>query len=732
VPDPAGLPPNRNGFQSLCGGQVPPRPYGGRMSRTAALAATLMLLPAARALAQTSVETVVVSAQRPAIQSTIDGTTYVVSSDLQSETGSVADVLRGLPSVDVDVDGNPSLRGDSSVQIMINGRPSPMFSGADRGAVLQMLGADAVDSIEVIANPSARFSPDGSAGIINIVTKKNYRPGPTGVLRANLGSEGRYNLGINGGYGMGKVTVYGGFNLRTDGRKRRSDTLRANSATGVTSEQIGLGTTQRSSKGGYAGASFELGEKDNLDLDLSYHDRTAQPRSWEHALASSPVGDYRRVGGGGEGGLDKDISAKYRHSFAGEGHELTIDVQLSRDDDSERHTYRNTYLLPPGPDTADDQVSDSRHVQKQLSAEYKRPLPGGAKLDVGYQLQRDDSVFFNGADAIDPVSGALTPNLAQTNRFAVGQTIHALFATWQQPVGKLTVLAGLRVEQVSIDTDQQTSGLVGRSGYLRAYPSLHLEYPLKGTQTLKASYSVRANRPGPDDLNPFVVVQDAFNESAGNPRLTPQMTHALEATWQDSDPKASRSVTAYFRQTENALSDVTLPVGPTLLLSTKENLGRIRSTGFDFAANGKPSKTFSYSLNAYVFDNQVATANEGFSGARTQFSYSGKASVSWRPFPKDLLQLSANYNALRLMPQGYRQPNAGADLGFRHDLGASLAAVVTVSDVFNSRGEKTVIETATVHDVSTRTQIGRATYVGLTWRLSGFRKGSQQDERFNF
>jgi outer membrane receptor protein involved in Fe transport len=711
---------------------------------TAGLATILVLLQAGAALAQTAppppppsapktptVTGVVVSAQRPAVRTSIDRTIYNVGDDPQSETGTAADVLRGLPSVDVDVDGNPSLRGDGGVQILLNGKLTPMLSGADRGAILQMMGAAAIDSVEVITNPSARFNPDGAAGVINIITKKNYRPGPTGVLRANMGEEGRYNLGFNGSDSLGPLNIHGGLSLRQDTRRRQSDTARSNpdAATGqiVTSDQTVASQAARNFRSAYLGIDYDITKIDALTLDLSYDDRGGPPRSVEHDVSSLPASDFLRLGGGDSHGADADASARYTHTFAGDDHLFTLDMKWSQSQDRSRNSYRDVFTLPAGPDTADDQVARSRETQEQLQAEYTAPLAGGAKLDAGYSLRRSDDLYFNGADALNPLSGAATPNLAQTNQFAFAQTIHALFATYQKPFGKLQMMAGLRLEQVFIDTDQQTTGLVDHSGYLRLYPSLHLDYPLTKTQTLKASYSLRINRPGPDDLNPFVVVQDPQNESSGNPRLTPQQTHALEATWQHAAHDATQSVTAYFRQTEDALTDVSRYVAPTLLLTTKANLGRIRSVGFDVSANGKPSKIFSYTINAYLFDNQVAASNLGFSGTKQGVGYSGKISVNWRPTPKDQLQLSANYNGERLTPQGERLPNGGMDIGYRRNLTGNLSAVFTVSDLFDSRGEKTVIDSGAVHDIALRRSQGRIAYAGLTWRLGGARKRPQDD-----
>ena len=165
---------------------------------------------------------IVVSAERAASRSSIDRKTYDVSRDLQSVSGSVSDILRDLPSVDVDAQGNVSVRGDNNVQILIDGKPSTLVSAANRADYLQQLPADSIERIEVITNPSAQYKPDGSAGLINIVTKKNRKPGRSGSAQASVGTDGRFNLGVTQGYHSGPLSLNGSLNLRQDIRAARS------------------------------------------------------------------------------------------------------------------------------------------------------------------------------------------------------------------------------------------------------------------------------------------------------------------------------------------------------------------------------------------------------------------------------------------------------------------------------------------------------------------------------
>jgi outer membrane receptor protein involved in Fe transport len=552
----------------------------------------------------------VVAAPRPKVRERVDRTVYSITDDLQAEAGSVADLLRDVPSVDVDLDGNPSIRGDSGVQILIDGRPAPWLNGQDRGAILQMLGADNIASIEVITNPSARFRPDGSAGILNIVTKAPVNAAPEGVARAGWQSEGGSSLSLNGSAGAQPLSINGGINLRDDARKRVSSTDRAytdpDTGDPVQTTQRAVSNSLTFSRGGRLGADYRPNKADTLTLELDYHDRGGSPVSDERDTTIDPLAgdtDYERTGRGHDYGVDTDVGLTWRRKFSGEDHELTLDIERGESLDRNHTGYQDAYVIPVQPDTLDEQATRSDEVTNQLTLNYKAPLPAEARLETGYDLRWNQNAYDNYGGAIDPVTGAKTPNAALTNRFDLGEQVHALYATYERPIGKLTLLAGLRLEATVIDADQQTSAIRDHIAYVRQYPSLHLQYALSDTQSLKLSWTQRAQRPSPGDLNPYLVYQDALNVSSGNPDLKPQTTDGAEASFIDNERDGSRSATLYWRETYDTIVNVSRYLSPSVLLTTKANLGQINSTGMDLAANGKPSKTFSYSLNGWLFYN---------------------------------------------------------------------------------------------------------------------------------
>jgi len=710
-----------------------------RKTLMAALAASGA--PGAIALAQqtvpapTAVEGVVITAQKPAQATSIDRRTYSVAHDLQASAGSVGDVLRNLPSVEVDVLGNLSLRGDSNVQVLIDGKPSTMMSAANRGAILQQMPADSIESIEVITNPSAQFKPDGASGIINIVTKKNRRPGRSGTAQASLGTEGRYNLGATAAYKSGALNLFGSASLRHETRKRTTTDhrVRRDAVAGgaAASDQTVVSDQQRDSKIVSAGFDYDLGAKSRISGSASYNRRAEALTIGERNRAADPGGavlkDYDRQGAGRGHETSTQLSAGYRRTLANDG-EFTLDLQRGETKEDRRRTYLSRFRAPPAADLREELIPRADEITTELSAEYSGALPGKAKLKLGYDLQSDNDDYDNyGGTIVDALHVA---DPSQTNRFLYKRTVHALYGTYERPLGDWTLLAGLRLEETLIDTHQVTSALKNSTDYFRAYPTLHLEKDLGEDQKLRFSYSKRVARPEPEDLNPYFVVIDAFSARAGNPNLMPQETHAFEVGYETRIHGATLAATAYARRSLNGMTEVSRYISPTVLLTTKENLGKATSGSVELSASGKIASAVSYNLSTNVFYNQIDAANLGFAAKRSTIGYTGKASLDYAATAKDFFQVSASYSGKRLTAQGRRLPSSSVNLGYRRKLTSDLSAVVTVSDLLNRQRDRTVIDTPTLSDQFERRQLGRTAFVSLSWKFGA--GGKAKDPGFDY
>lgn len=681
----------------------------------------------------TEVEAVVVTSDRPQAQTTLEARRFSLARDLQAASGSAEDVLRHIPSVDVDTSGSVTLRGDPNVQVLIDGKPSPLMSPANRAAALEQMGADQIDHIEVLANPSARYKPDGASGVINIVLKHSRKRGATGVLQASQGSEGRYSLGASGAWRSGPLNLTGSFTARHDTRKREISDARSGTdpLTGAptTSDQAVTSETRRLSLIESVGADYDLTRRDRLSAAASYNDRTGKPVIVELDQAADPAGpatsDYLRLGGAHEREINTQASAKYRHLFGADDHAFSLDYQRGETLERQGFDYANRYAVPAGPPSADNQHLHTDERVQELTAEYVRPLPGKASLVAGYDFERDDGDYDNHGANIDAATGAPVANPALTNRFIYSQAIHALYATYERPMGRWRLLGGLRGEETLLDTDQATTGQPGRQAYLRLYPSLHAQYGLSDFGTLRFSFSRRVDRPRAEFLNPYPVYQDAFDLRAGDARLMPQQTWAFEASYEYGRRSLSWQVNAYFRDITDAIVDVSRYVSPGVLLTTKANSGQSLNGGLELSGHAQVTRRLGVALSGNVYYSRLDVTNLGLAATPSLVSFTGKASLDYDLSPCDRLQISGNGVTRQVTAQGFRLPSYGVNIGYRRKLSERLTLVTTVADLFATQRDRLVIDTPALHDAYSRRVLGRTVWAGLTWTLGGGKPAAQ-------
>jgi outer membrane receptor protein involved in Fe transport len=680
--------------------------------------------PAQKPAAGGTVGEIVVEGTPPPIRNSIDRNSYSVANDLQATTGSISDALRSVPSVEVDVQGNVVLRGDANVTIMIDGKPSGMFQGEGKAQALQNLPADQIERVEVITNPSAAFDPNGSAGIINLITKKTRKLGPQGSVRLNVGSSGRQNGGISGSYRDQKLTLSGDASYRHDSIKqdfsRERETPDAVAGGVRKSEQDGVqgGRVNVTSVRGQV--DYDPDAKTRFTAELRYLNvnfmDTAYETLREVSGAGAPTRDYDRVTQARQKRPNEAGTLRFRHTF-GDEHELTADFTRER---SQNHFRRqSSYDNRIGPDSYEALAFDTLFWDTLGKVEYSRPLPGDVKLKLGYSFDADDNDYDNRGER-GAAPGATSPDPSLTNLFKFDQQVHALYGTYERPFGRLTALGGLRVEAVNIDINSVTQNLKAGNDDVSLYPSLHLRYKLTDDQNLSASYSHRIQRPQPQDYNPFRIYQDPQNFRAGNPDLKPQQTHSYELGYQYRKSGTIYLATLYYRDIRDAVTDVTRNIGGGVFLSTKENIGKSRNAGLELVANGKLTPKLSYNVNGNVFWNEIDGAGLGFgSSQRDAVSVSGRANLSWTVTDRDFVQINAFVNGKRLTPQGYMQPSAMLNLGYRHKFNDQLSGIVTFQDVLDSFRFKSVIDTPTLRDVQRFTPTNRAVFVGFTYAFGG-------------
>lgn len=679
---------------------------------------------------------VVVSTRNEAFYNSIDRKTYNVGKDIRSATGSAGDLLQNVPSVDVDIEGNVSLRGNDNVLILVNGKTSTLMSAANRGMALEQMPADSIDKIEVIANPSAKYKPDGTAGIINLTLKKKREPGYSGSIRVSAGNDRRYNAAVSANYNPGKYNIFGTVSVRQDDRLRSSEDQRshldASTNQFVSTAQKTVEVMRPLSRLAEAGVDYTPDESNKLGAKVSYNYRTffrtAATSNLARAADGTVLGDYDRLRTDPEWQKTMEFDANYSHSFPEEGRELTVDLTHDRHWEQEDNHYADVYRTPASPVTFDNTLIKPTETSTEATAEYVHPFGSDSKLETGYSREADkNDMDFRGSFP-DPVSGAWAVDTAKTNRFIYQDVIHAFYATYGRPLGSFGFLAGLRLEQTYIDTNQVTARLTDKSDYFRLYPSLHLSYDLTEASQLQLNYSHRIHRPESDDLNPFPEYQDPFNLQAGNPHLKPEETHSIEAGYQYKKDESSYLATVYYRDTYHGFTTVTRYIDSTTLLTTHENLADSRSGGLELAATANAGSKVSLNFSSNAFYSEIDASNLGFSGTKSAIAWNAKLSANLHAAKSTLVQFNTNYNGRRLTPQGYRLPTVVANIGLKHDLAdKKTSLILTLSDIFDSQRERTLIDTPTLHDEITRRRSARILYAGIIYNFGKGKKKAKDD-----
>ncbi|MBS0296219.1 MAG: TonB-dependent receptor [Proteobacteria bacterium] len=685
------------------------------------------------------VKGVTVTANTGGFKSSIDRRSYDLTTDLQATHGSIADALRNVPSVDVDLQGNVSLRGDRVV-IMVDGKPSGMFSGPAAGQLLQTLPADQFERVEVITNPTAEMAPDGVSGIINLISKKKRKIGASGSLRGAMGTGGRWNTGVTGAWNNGKLTLSGDAALRGDDQFPKTIDQRTDLDAGGNPVNLSRAVTR--GRGHLTlwtarlGADYNLTDKDRISAQVRANDFRFGANNPEELSAHTPSGvptqQFDRTGRFDTDRSDTEGSLTWIHNFDKQGQDLTVSLTRSRTGSSASQEYQNTVTLPVASSRFNAFTGDGSINHTELKADYVRPFQSGAKLKLGYDLIDDRSDYDNSGQVGATAASAL-PDPTQTDLFRFGQRIEAAYATFEQPLGKLTVLGGLRVEQAKLDINSITTAQHVKNDYSRVYPSLHLGWKLDDHQDLTLSYSERVQRPTPQDLNPFRVVADPFHIAQGNPNLQPQETHSYEAGYQYKQGQTYYLATLYYRQNEKGVTDLVTDLGGGVQLSTRENLASSRFVGLELVASGHVTKALSYNVSSNLYWNEIdptgLPSSLGANEKREAASIGGRGNLTWQATPNDTAQLNASIIGKRLTPQGYISPMPIVNIGYRHKFNDQLSLFVTAQDALASYKAHEVIVTPTFREQIDNRARTQAAFVGLTWT---FGNGPKRDPGFDY
>jgi len=675
---------------------------------------------------QDGVATVSVTAARSSNR--LDRQVFDVKTDTAASNDTVADILNKVPAVAVDSDGKVTLRGKSDVQILVDGKPTAIMQGENRAAAIQALPAADLESVEVINNPGAQFGNEGGGGpIINLVMRRERRPGGFAAINANVGTAGRFNTSGFGSYTAGLVSVQGSVFGRRDRHVSvgQSERERIDPASGAAARSAQHSRSDRESDAaGFNGAlSYNIGTHDVLSGNVGFFTTSSDAISEERYRGTTAAGvvdsEYLRATSRGARNRNYSLGSRLDHKGSLLGETLTLDLRMTGSEVNSDSRHANEYSVRPVTAAVGDSRLDNltKNGVVDFTGDYERPVDNGV-LRLGYKVARNSNVFDSAF--LDVESGTLAErtNPSRTNRFELDETTLALYGSYQWRINSdWGVLGGLRAEYTDVDMYQVTAGILASNDYLDAIPSAFVTYGWSDDTTLRLSYAHRIRRPGAGELNPFVVYQDELNVSSGNPKLRPSDSDSLELGVENTLGKVNTSVRLYVRRDTDLISERRYFINDDVLLTTRENAGSSRSEGVEFSFSGKPTPKLTIHASGNLGRGQHTVVGSEHGHKRTTTSLNGRARLSYQLDRDNQFQLTVDALGKMLFGDGYRQPVRTADFSYRHNISQELSLVVNVNDLFDSRKMESVTETDLLRESSTQRPGGRVAYVGLSYRF---------------
>jgi ferric enterobactin receptor len=655
-----------------------------------------------------------------------DRNSYSVREMPATAGGNATDVLRNVPAVEVDPDGRVSLRGNQNVAVQINGRPAPM-RGEQLGNFLAQLPAAMLERVEVVPNPSARYEPEGMAGIINIVLRENTDLGLSYGTMAGVGTGGRYNASGNVGYQAGPLTLYGSYGFRRDERRNRGTNLlqRYGQEGGEPVfflDQAAAGSVDILSHLFNGSADYRLGRRDVLSSTLmlsrgSFDNATGN--LYEERDGGRDL--IRRYEGDNRSDADNstvDASLAFRRTFRPRAHELSAELRANRGVNETRSLFEERFLVgSDGREPRSERLAmDSETRVLTAQGDYTRTLDGGTRVETGYKgtLRALD----NGLEAeiFDPATGSWTPNALRSNRFDYDETVHAGYLVLGRELGPVQAQGGVRVERTDREFRLADTGERFPKGYWSVFPSAAASLPLDERRLVRLSYSRRINRPDARLLNPLSFSEDQLNRMVGNPELGPEYTHAAELTYQHSFLAGSVQATPFFRRTEDAIRRIREMRGDTAIL-TFRNLEVSDSYGADLNGSlrlGRVSGFASFS----AFRTVTEAGSEDSALSASGFGWSTRASGTVRLNDRLDLQGFVMYRAPMAVEQGRMGSMTMSNVSLRQKvLGERGTLTLRLMDPLDRMGFSMRTEAPLYTQFNERRFGGRALFVNFSYAV---------------
>ncbi|MDE5609139.1 MAG: TonB-dependent receptor [Bacteroidales bacterium] len=697
-------------------------------------------------------DAVTITGQKRTIEYSLDRKVVNVEQSLVSEGGTAVDVLQNVPSINVDDEGNISMKGSESVTVLIDGRPAS-FSGLG----LDQLSAANIANIEIISNPSAKYNPEGTSGIINIITKERKDTEINGNVYASTSTANRHSLGANLSFGLKKVTLFTNVDLNYRNRESVRSSWRISERGGnpdtaaygsdnMQKEISGPSTGKHDGLGGkvQAGADFRINPNNTLLISGTFEGwNNHRNNAYNESRTFSYINDLPfeehdillmgTSSSSAENRLGGQAALSYKHKFAKPQEELTFDATVNyHTPDESSNNYQKIINIYPADTTVTTQTVNNRRRNLSFDAQlnYIHPFNEKLSLEVGYQAKLQ-------AQATRSLYDSRLNQYQDTSiDFDYISHNHGIYANLMGKFGNFSFQVGGRMEGDFMTADKRTERGDTSFSYtrFRFYPAVHLSYKIGKMQEIQLSYSRRVNRPGPWNLDPYVDYSNYPSSIRyGNPDLKPQDIHSLELNYSLFVKNSSIFVTVYYRHMTDlirryqfeSIDDIS---GEVLMNSTFRNYAKGNTYGVDIAYEQQLLKWWRMGLTGSLYQNNTRDKGADASTSTEGLSYNVRFNTTMNLPLAFTLQFTCRYNGPSYWAQTKFDWNVSGEIALRKSFFQKRLNVgLRVSDLFHTqRWNSTVTGEGFVSQRKSRAKNSTALYITASYKIN---KGFQERNR---
>lgn len=673
-----------------------------------------------------------VISDKPLVEFKLDKKVINVDKNIVTSGGNATDILRNTPSVQVDMDGNVLLRGSTNVNILIDGKPSSLVSN-DNASILEQIPASTIERIEIITNPSAKYDPEGMAGILNIVTKREKRQGINGLVTLNYGTKMKYGGTFSINRKVNKTNLFFSYDYKNEDRNWYRDHDRYLYYNSSLFSHTTISSNKKNNfyshnlKGGF---DYDFNPRNSIIFTANYRvgERKSDEKSINKVITSDTISAYYdRNEASNYPSQNIDLSLGYKKKFDDPDRIFTTDIYYSlgifnKEENYEQFNYIPIYLTPDQKANYDDKKSNFI-----IQSDYTHPLDEKTRLDAGlkaYVRTTDNNYFFYDYDTL---ISEFKKDTTLSNHFIYSDYIYAVYSTLSHEWKKFSLQAGLRAEETFQHGNQKTTGAVFDRNYFSMFPSFHLSYNLPKDNKLQISYSRRINRPNPRSINPFIDKSDPLTWRKGNPDLKPEYINSYELGHIKDWKKLSLTSQIFYKSTYNVISRYREVDTSGIITVYPLNMSKAESYGLEFTVSSQPAK-FMRLMGMFSWFKTTVIGSDGENDLTNSiFSYDAKFNGYFFLSKNLSMQLNGIFYGPSVMAQATRKGFYAIDIGLKKEIWNRKASLsIRLTDVFDTMKFQIITDDPNLKASMKFKRDTQVLYVTFTYKIN---EGIKQKDR---